>query len=159
MYQNLNPITPADIKRCNSLYELDPDYFCEEPHSYIISEQRDLKRPPSHGIFRKSIPCMNTSTAVFCCIVNFLLPGVGTIIASFSTCSEETCFESDSPRVVLMYMNIITGMLQLMLAPLLIGYIWSILWGITFIQLSKQWYVSNVQDRRTCLDSCCCSWL
>ncbi|CAN0016145.1 unnamed protein product, partial [Laminaria digitata] len=47
--------------------------------------------------------------------------GVGTIIAGFFTCDLKT---------------VIIGALQLVTAPFLVGWVWSILWGWELVQVA-----------------------
>jgi hypothetical protein len=62
---------------------------------------------------------MNTTFAIILLIINIFLPGIGTIIAGIQ-CERRRRRN----------FNIICGILQLLLAIILIGWIWSIIWGI-----------------------------
>ncbi|CAM9870895.1 unnamed protein product [Scytosiphon promiscuus] len=55
-------------------------------------------------------------------IVNIFAPGIGTMIVGFLTCNIE---------------NFIMGILQLVLAPFIVGWIWSILWGWELVKVSR----------------------
>jgi hypothetical protein len=67
----------------------------------------------------RNIPKVPGKWHIYCMILNIFLCGVGTIVASRLTIS------SRKRKLNLMY-----GIFQLVLFPLLIGYGWSIYWGI-----------------------------
>ena len=69
------------------------------------------------------IPATSTILAVILLLLNIFLPGVGTIVMSF--------MEGFKVK------TLIVGILQLVLAGLIIGWIWSIYWGILVLQKSK----------------------
>ncbi len=66
----------------------------------------------------ETIPSVSTCMAGLVLIINIFLPGLGTLLLaclgpSF-TCTTQTC----------------VGILQILTAPFIIGWIWSIYWGI-----------------------------
>jgi len=69
---------------------------------------------------------------------SFLLPG--TLIAAFSVfcCGSTTRLESKFNAFLL---NVVAGTLQLTTFLVIIGWIWSISWGMTFVQLASS-YIS-----------------
>jgi len=81
---------------------------------------------PSLGIFselKKWIPNVGNSTwGLVIFIIDIILPGIGTLIAG--------CV-GNHPK------SFIIGILQLILACLLIGWIWSIIWGYLIWKRSK----------------------
>ncbi|KAF8778250.1 protein SPEC3-like [Argiope bruennichi] len=87
-----------------------------------------------HGQFRKAIPHMPFALAVVLCLMNVLLPGTGTLISAFTVfCGCST--EHPDKRQSLLY-NLLAALLQLLLCPIVVGWIWSVLWGITFVNIS-----------------------
>lgn len=64
---------------------------------------------------KKTLSCTQ-ETATISLILNVFLPGVGTIIVAFAA---EQCNKS----------TVIVSIAQILLAPLLIGWIWSITWS------------------------------
>ncbi|CAD5215437.1 unnamed protein product [Bursaphelenchus xylophilus] len=135
------------------------DTFNPEPYSFVITERRrPKKRKRSHGLFRQAVPCLPYPLAIVCCVLNVILPGFGTIISGCMVCCCGS-FECPNPRCIVFCSNFYCGLLQLLLSPLIIGYIWSIIWGILFLQLSKKWWISRLEERGDLVESCpCSSW-
>ncbi|GFQ75960.1 hypothetical protein TNCT_408081 [Trichonephila clavata] len=58
----------------------------------------------------------------------------GTLISAFTVfCGCTT--EYQEKRQSLWY-NLLAALLQLLMCPIIVGWIWSILWGITFVNIS-----------------------
>uniref|UniRef100_A0AC34REZ7 Protein kinase domain-containing protein n=1 Tax=Panagrolaimus sp. JU765 TaxID=591449 RepID=A0AC34REZ7_9BILA len=64
--------------------------FIEEPFTEIKFEKAKIYSQPTHGPLRKSIPCMHIMTAITCCLLNFALPGSGTILSAFTVWHKDT---------------------------------------------------------------------
>jgi hypothetical protein len=71
------------------------------------------------------IPSVNILLAILLLIVNIFLPGVGTMIIA---CVNGK-FQGE---------HIIVGILQFITAGIIIGWVWSIWWGILFVQKSAR---------------------
>ncbi len=67
------------------------------------------------------LPSVNKVMAITLLVLNIFLPGVGTLICA---CIGPK-FETD---------NLIVGILQLLFAGCIIGWVWSIWWGIIILQ-------------------------
>lgn len=74
---------------------------------------------------RDSLPSLNPALAVLLLVVNIFLPGVGTMILG--------CINGDCN-----WQHLIVGLLQLITAGIIIGWIWSIWWGILLVQRSTK---------------------
>ncbi|CAM9827899.1 unnamed protein product [Ectocarpus sp. 4 AP-2014] len=59
-------------------------------------------------------PVLRKPLAFVLLVVNIFFPGVGTVIAGLLTCKLKC---------------VITGILQLVTAAVLVGWVWSIIWG------------------------------
>ena len=70
----------------------------------------------------KNVPKLSKPLAVFCCVINVILPGSGTITASCMT---------DEPKVS--KVQIVVGVLQFLTSIVLIGYFWSWYWGYLIV--------------------------
>lgn len=98
---------------------------------------------------RVAVPAMPMPLAILCCILNFLVPGLGTILAGFSVCccarNEDM---SGCSRLGSCCISFAIGILQLFtVALLLLGWVWSCMWGVFFIGMSTEYYHDNPPDR------------
>ncbi|XP_072907611.1 protein SPEC3-like [Hemitrygon akajei] len=91
-----------------------------------------------------AIPYMSRPMAVTCLLLNIIVPGTGTILAGFTLvcCSDPgtpTGSRSSDERLALFCLNVWVGVSQLFTVPfLLVGWLWSIVWGIMMINLSYE---------------------
>ena len=69
------------------------------------------------------IPFTSTLAAIVLLLLNIFFPGVGTIIMSFMGGFKVN--------------TLLCGILQLVLAFIIVGWIWSIYWGILCLQKAK----------------------
>ena len=74
-------------------------------------------------IEKSSYPSVNKCLALIILILNIFCPGIGTIIMG---CSSQNCGEW-----------VCTGLLQILLFPLLIGWIWAICTGVKCLSHSR----------------------
>lgn len=89
-----------------------------------------------HGYFRKAIPHLPMPLAVIFCLMNVLIPGSGTLLSVLGIiCGCKT--EHDSKRKSSL-ISLLAAFLQLITAPIIVGWIWSVLWGITFVNVSSE---------------------
>ncbi len=72
---------------------------------------------------KAEIPSTSTVIAIVLLIINIFLPGVGTIVMSF--------LDGFKLR------TLIVGILQFVLTFVIVGWIWSIWWGILCLQKAK----------------------
>ena len=77
----------------------------------------------------------NGLMALTCLILNIFLPGVGTMV--------NACLGTR------MMPGLCYGLLQMLLAPLLIGWIWSIFYGVKILQMAgKERYIGVSESRQ-----------
>ncbi|CAJ0606271.1 unnamed protein product, partial [Cylicocyclus nassatus] len=129
--------------------------FEEEPQAKTDPERISISIVQTPGRFRRAIPCMPLCLAVLCCFFNFIIPGLGTTIAAFSVwcCSDPTCetkFDSFCT-------NLLAALFQFITCPFIVGFVWSIIWGVLFIQIARKWFISSIDNRYSMLDVCPCS--
>jgi hypothetical protein len=94
-----------------------------------------VRTEEKHGPLQRAIPVMPLALAVVSCVFNIVLPGTGTLLAAFSVfCCGTTTRMNSALRAFLL--NIVSGLLQLSTFLLIVGWIWSITWGMTFVQLA-----------------------
>ncbi|OWF50328.1 uncharacterized protein LOC110450550 [Mizuhopecten yessoensis] len=102
------------------------------------------KNPPieeDDSSLRDSIPVMSKPLAITCLICNIVLPGLGTFISGLSIlcCTRAKTKEMSKKKIVLV--NTWVAFLQFITAfVLLLGWIWSIMWGAAFMSISDQHY-------------------
>lgn len=110
-------------------------------------ERLEVTVNEKHGPLYNAIPCMPLPLAIICCIFNIVIPGLGTLISSFTVfCCGST---NVSSRGRAFCFNILSALLQMITFIVIVGWIWSIIWGMTFVTLStskgeagrKQYYV------------------
>ncbi|KHN78955.1 putative transmembrane protein C1orf95 -like protein [Toxocara canis] len=89
------------------------------------------------GPFRKVVPCLPMPLAGLCCLINVFVPGFGTIIAALSTLCCST-LPHHVTRSRALPMNLLAGFLQFITFPLVVGCVWSIIWGLLFIQIAQE---------------------
>ncbi|CAF1612380.1 unnamed protein product [Rotaria magnacalcarata] len=86
------------------------------------------------GMFRQAVPQMPLALACFCFVLNLILPGTGTLITAFAVfCCGKHGYEKN---IVACLYNLLAAILQSATIFLLVGWIWSVRWGILFIQLA-----------------------
>ncbi|XP_044014083.1 GATA zinc finger domain-containing protein 8 [Aphidius gifuensis] len=96
------------------------------------------------SVMRGAIPCLPVPLAWFCLIWNILLPGSGTIWSGiFNLCVGQPRFAvttSARGRFGAFIVNIIVGISQLFTVLFcLVGWGWSIWWGVTMLRLARKW--------------------
>ncbi|XP_067684285.1 protein SPEC3-like [Haliotis asinina] len=97
---------------------------------------------------RLAVPAMPMPLAVVCCVLNFLVPGLGTVIAGLSSfcCARNEDMDSSS-RCGSCCIGFGIGFLQLLTTvTCLIGWVWSCVWGIFMIGMSAEYYHNNPPD-------------
>ncbi|KAF0984193.1 hypothetical protein FDP41_007370 [Naegleria fowleri] len=70
-------------------------------------------------VFNKFVPKLKGKWPIIILLLNIFLPGVGTLVAG--------CVTSKKKKVKFC---IIFGLLQMLLSVVLIGWLWSIFWGV-----------------------------
>ncbi|KAL5008677.1 hypothetical protein ScPMuIL_014258 [Solemya velum] len=109
---------------------------CPKRKSVQIKEDATqiIEIKEKHGPLYNAIPCMVLPLAAFCCVINILIPGFGTLISAFSVfCGSTTRI---GKRFHAFCLNVLCALLQMLTFIFIVGWIWSILWGMNFVQLS-----------------------
>lgn len=112
------------------------------PQQTFVYEHKD-------GTFeslKRAIPSLPMCMAVFCLIVNCLLPGIGTVIASFASLCCADVRGVDTGKLGLFCINFWIGWAQLILVVFGIGWIWSIFWGMLFLHQAKSQRQKEEED-------------
>jgi len=88
------------------------------------------------GDIKDVIPTTTKAVAIFILLVNIFFPGLGTIIMS--------CLTKEFSAI-----NIVIGLLQGFLSICIIGWVWSVIWGLICVQQS---YEDNKEEQQICND-------
>ncbi|XP_055881083.1 protein stum homolog [Biomphalaria glabrata] len=87
-----------------------------------------------HGPLYNAIPRMPLPLAVVLCIFNIVIPGLGTFFTSWAClCGCKTKLGSPAKAFGL---NLLSAILQMLSFVLIVGWVWSIIWGMNFLQIS-----------------------
>lgn len=129
------PITKESEKKA-SVQIMEPPVT--ERHGYKVGGTYGgftiVKVEEKHGPLYWAIPTMPLPIAVICCIFNIVVPGLGTLISSFCSCC---CGQPrNGSRLRAFGLNLVSALLQMLTFVVIVGWIWSIVWGMTFVQLS-----------------------
>ncbi|XP_060596834.1 protein stum homolog isoform X2 [Ruditapes philippinarum] len=90
-----------------------------------------------HGPLYLSIPKLPISAAVTFCLLNIVLPGVGTFISAFTVlCGAPTALNK---RTAAFLFNLLSAFLQMITFIIIVGWVWSILWGMNMVTLAMNW--------------------
>ncbi|CAD6192184.1 unnamed protein product [Caenorhabditis auriculariae] len=129
--------------------------FDEEPQAKTDVERISISIVTKHGRFRRAIPRMPIALAVFCCFCNVFIPGLGTFLSALSIlcCADPR----GGSKLNSMGINLLAALLQLLTCPLVVGFVWSVIWGVLFIQIARKWFISDIDSRYHALDCCVCS--
>ncbi|XP_071143803.1 protein SPEC3-like [Mytilus edulis] len=95
-------------------------------------------------------PAMPLCMAYFCCVLNFIIPGSGTVVAGVSVfcCAENDDMEFGD-KCTSCCCGLVLGLFQLLFtAFLLVGWCWSAIWGYSYIEMSKKHYTRRTHRRR-----------
>ncbi|KAI0981266.1 hypothetical protein GJ496_009533 [Pomphorhynchus laevis] len=87
--------------------------------------------------FSDAIPVMPIHVAAILCILNIILPGSGTLLSSVLVFGNRVKHHHKTNFVAFVY-NLIAGLIQLATAIILLGWIWSIIWGLMFLRLAAK---------------------
>ncbi|XP_038075085.1 protein stum homolog [Patiria miniata] len=123
-----------------------------EAHVFISNRQMSTTKDviisvrEKHGSFRSAVPCMPMSLALVCCLLNIFTPGIGTLVSAFSVfCCGFTRISSQ--RAFLW--NLLAAVLQTITSIFIVGWIWSISWGMTFCTLATEYkYEKQVRGKQ-----------
>ncbi|XP_064622949.1 protein stum homolog isoform X2 [Lineus longissimus] len=125
---NEHEAQPTSPVKKDTKNTLQPPKIAEQEQRYEI-----LKIEEKHGPLHNAIPVMPLPLAIVCCLLNIGCPGLGTLISSFTVfCGASTRITKRSHAFLL---NLLAAFLQMLSFIIIVGWIWSILWGMTFIQL------------------------
>jgi len=86
------------------------------------------------GIFRRALPVLPIPIAVILAVLN-IVPGLGTTFAAFFSLCFPHALENKCKGF---FINIAAAILQVITSPIMVGWIWSVIWGMTMVQLARK---------------------
>ncbi|XP_070180660.1 protein stum homolog isoform X2 [Littorina saxatilis] len=93
-----------------------------------------LEVTEKHGTLYNSIPCMPLPVAIICCIFNIVVPGLGTFISAWTClCGCKTRLGAPAKAFGC---NLLAAFLQMVSFVIIVGWVWSIIWGMNFVQIA-----------------------
>ncbi|KAL5008175.1 hypothetical protein ScPMuIL_013756 [Solemya velum] len=120
-----------------------PGYVAGAPPSSIVHRTvvKDKPSEEPESSLRDVIPAMRKHIAVVCLILNVVLPGMGTFISGLTVlCGSKVRLKAMTRKKVV-WVNTWVALLQFVTAFLfLLGWIWSIVWGVAFVSISVDYY-------------------
>ncbi|KAK8386583.1 hypothetical protein O3P69_010899 [Scylla paramamosain] len=107
-----------------------------------VQELEIMGSKDRHGIFRQAVPVLPMPLAVLCLILSFV-PGLGTFVAGLLVLCGGFSTEYPS-RMQGACWNLLAALLMVVLAPILVGLIWSVQRGVIILQESMK---QNIEER------------
>jgi len=86
------------------------------------------------GVFRKALPVMPLPIAIILAVLS-IVPGLGTFFAAFFSLCFPHALENKCKGL---FVNLAAALLQVITAPIMVGWIWSCIWGMTMVQLARK---------------------
>jgi len=86
------------------------------------------------GVFRKALPVMPLPIAIILAVLS-IVPGLGTLFAAFFSLCFPHALENKCKGF---FVNIAAALLQIITSPIMVGWIWSCIWGMTMVQLARK---------------------
>lgn len=124
----IRPIMPAYI-----MHSLPPPSFAKCQSRVKPSSNKDMN-------LRNFIPAMSKPVAVTCLICNIVLPGLGTFISGLTLMCGSQARPPEKTRSSIIWTTTYVAGLQFITTFLfLLGWIWSISWGIAFLTISNDY--------------------
>ncbi|KAK1170876.1 hypothetical protein AOXY_G7821 [Acipenser oxyrinchus oxyrinchus] len=115
-----------------------------EPGALPWKHSEDIINRKTAGIVG-AIPIMTMPLAVICLLLNIIIPGTGTVLSGLTLLCHPVPptlaggVGGSNERLALVCLNLWVGLAQLFTVTfLLIGWVWSITWGVKMLSLSSQ---------------------
>jgi len=97
------------------------------------------------GVFRKALPVMPLPIAIILAVLS-IVPGLGTFFAAFFSLCFPHALENKCKGF---FVNLAAALLQVITAPIMVGWIWSCIWGMTMVQLARKLKRLQIQYKLT----------
>ncbi|XP_077520821.1 protein stum homolog isoform X2 [Amblyomma americanum] len=111
-----------------------PGECCDHQNGQPTARYEIISVRERHGRFRKAVPLLPLPVAVALCLLNVLLPGVGTLLSAVAALCG--CRTEHPSRWTAAGYALLAALLQAITAPFVVGWVWSIMWGIAFVNVA-----------------------
>ncbi|CAL4101651.1 unnamed protein product, partial [Meganyctiphanes norvegica] len=101
-----------------------------------VEELEIVEAKDRHNLFRKALPILPVPLALLCLLLN-LLPGAGTLVSAVAVLFG--CPTELRTKCAGFGWNIAAAIIQVVLAPVVVGWVWSIQRGGLLLQESIKW--------------------
>ncbi|XP_041352715.1 protein stum-like [Gigantopelta aegis] len=111
-------------------------------HHIPEEKPRSILNANNDSWIRSAIPYQPLSLSILCLLLNIFLPGTGTVLSGISIlcCGKTRVTSKDDHVTVTVCVNICVGVAQLFTITFcLVGWFWSIAWGIKMVILSVEY--------------------
>nr|KAG5714501.1 hypothetical protein BaRGS_006947 [Batillaria attramentaria] len=108
-----------------------------------------------NSTIRAAIPALPLPLAVVCLICNIIIPGLGTVVSGLSVlcCGKSRLSTKGDALVITLCINVWVGAAQLgTVTFLLVGWFWSLAWGIKMVILADFDWLYYVTRRANMAD-------
>nr|KAI8741211.1 hypothetical protein BgiMline_022743 [Biomphalaria glabrata] len=122
----------VDYRIQNATAVMVPEAADEKPKSVLTNDETFIKN---------AIPYLPLSLAIACLLLNIVIPGSGTALSGLSIlcCGQARVSNKNDQILTTLCANCLVGLAQLFTVTfLLVGWFWSIGWGIQMVSLSVQ---------------------
>jgi len=92
---------------------------------------------------RQAIPALHIAGAIIACLFDIVIPGFGTILAGFFVFCCGNPGDDIGAKFACCCLNFFIGLLQFLLAGILIGWIWSWIWACALVGMSAEYHNSG----------------
>ena len=121
--EDVRVVGKVEVKKMKAMQDVGAIYGIPELHEMRLADFSELDKRTWQLI--KTVPKVSSPWHYACALLNVFLPGVGTIIASLfaKPCSKSQAW---------------IGLCQLLMSTFIIGWIWSVIWGLMIISASSE---------------------
>uniref|UniRef100_A0A0L8FPS9 Protein SPEC3 n=1 Tax=Octopus bimaculoides TaxID=37653 RepID=A0A0L8FPS9_OCTBM len=120
-------------------YALNNHYFHPPPSPLTIKKHysKSKKSNQHDKSLRNFIPAMKKPVAITCLICNIFIPGLGTFISGLTLkCGSRVRIPDKSKSKIILTNTWVATLQFLTTFLLLLGWIWSVTWGVAFLTFS-----------------------
>ncbi|XP_062570403.1 uncharacterized protein LOC134232456 [Saccostrea cucullata] len=142
--------TDCPVNDTNSQQAVEQTVQFENGNKYTEDEKTKTLVVNSDPYIHSAIPYLPLQLSVICLVMNIFLPGSGTVLSGFAIlfCGETRIQTKEDQKTVTLCVNLSVGVSQLFTVTfLLVGWFWSLAWGIKLVTLSVE-YKRQLKQKR-----------